>query len=353
MTSRNASTQSARPRPPKQRDYSFRDQALTFEELLNRFDGLCPRDYAQWTALCPAHADSNPSLSISVKDGKVVMHCHAGCDFDEICRELDVTQAEIARLRVTDDEIDALEGSESPASIGRRVTSPGSPTADSHDPGWAMQAEQFVAAVSDAMCEQLAEELGVAPEALRSLGLGWHDGRQCWTFPERDGRGQVIGISTRYRDGGKGFLNGGHRGLYYPAGWQPDSGSLLIVEGASDTAGGLSAGLSIVGRPSCTGGVKHLVELLRDAPADCKIVVVGEMDAKPDGSWPGKDGAVDVATQLATHLAREVGWILPPDGHKDLRAWLRHEQTNSVFPEAVDDEPSDDELDAIQPEEIA
>lgn len=343
----------ARPRPPQQRNYSFHDHVLTFEALLNSFDDLRPRDHAQWTALCPAHDDSNPSLSISVDDGKVLIKCHVGCDFDEICRELDVTQAEVARMRMTDDEIDALESAESPASIRQRVMTPGSREADSCDSHWKAQAEQLAAAATDAMCEELADELGVSSEALRSLGLGWHDKQQCWTFPERDGRGQVIGVSTRYPDGHKGFLKGGQRGLYYPAGWQPGSGALLIVEGASDTAAGLTAGLNTVGRPSCKGGVKHLIELLQESPVDCDVVVVGEMDAKPDGSWPGKDGAVDVATQLASHLARPVRWMLPPDGHKDLRAWLHHEQTSSIFPEAVDDEPDDDELDAYQPEEIA
>jgi hypothetical protein len=34
-----------------------------------------------WTARCPAHEDRNPSLSIrSGEGGKVLVHCHAGCD---------------------------------------------------------------------------------------------------------------------------------------------------------------------------------------------------------------------------------------------------------------------------------
>jgi hypothetical protein len=33
-----------------------------------------------WTARCPAHDDREPSLSIGDGDGKVLVHCHAGCD---------------------------------------------------------------------------------------------------------------------------------------------------------------------------------------------------------------------------------------------------------------------------------
>jgi hypothetical protein len=32
-----------------------------------------------WIARCPAHADKTPSLSITERDGKVLVHCHAGC----------------------------------------------------------------------------------------------------------------------------------------------------------------------------------------------------------------------------------------------------------------------------------
>src|SRR3954447_26341341 len=32
-----------------------------------------------WLARCPAHDDRNPSLSIRESDGKILVHCHAGC----------------------------------------------------------------------------------------------------------------------------------------------------------------------------------------------------------------------------------------------------------------------------------
>lgn len=33
-----------------------------------------------WMTRCPAHDDRNPSLSLRDIDGKVLVHCHAGCD---------------------------------------------------------------------------------------------------------------------------------------------------------------------------------------------------------------------------------------------------------------------------------
>src|SRR5260370_27954879 len=36
-------------------------------------------------ARCPAHDDRNPSLSINQRDGKWLLHCHAGCTPGAVC----------------------------------------------------------------------------------------------------------------------------------------------------------------------------------------------------------------------------------------------------------------------------
>jgi putative DNA primase/helicase len=41
-----------------------------------------------WSACCPAHDDHNPSLSITEKDGRVLVHCFAGCEQDAIIAAL-------------------------------------------------------------------------------------------------------------------------------------------------------------------------------------------------------------------------------------------------------------------------
>lgn len=41
---------------------------------------------------CPAHADRSPSLSVAEgRDGRVLVHCFAGCSVEEVCRALGLT----------------------------------------------------------------------------------------------------------------------------------------------------------------------------------------------------------------------------------------------------------------------
>ena len=45
-----------------------------------------------WIDTCPAHQDNNPSLSITYRDGKLLLKCFAGCSFDEIIRCVGVNE---------------------------------------------------------------------------------------------------------------------------------------------------------------------------------------------------------------------------------------------------------------------
>src|SRR5262249_1488199 len=157
---------------------------------------------------------------------------------------------------------------------------------------------------------------GQKPSAEEIKGLSI----QKRTFPERNGTGAVIGITCRYLDGEKKAWKGGKRGLFVPTGWREAGGPLLLVEGPSDTLAAVALNLAVIGRPSNTGGVEHLAELLRDFPSERRILVVAEYDANDKGEWPGRDGAVETATRLAKRLGRSVSRALPPNGSKDLPA---------------------------------
>jgi putative DNA primase/helicase len=57
---------------------------MSLEGVLARLHGVRPSG-AGWKALCPAHADKGPSLSVSEKAGKILLHCFAGCSAEAVC----------------------------------------------------------------------------------------------------------------------------------------------------------------------------------------------------------------------------------------------------------------------------
>lgn len=49
-----------------------------------------------WTACCPAHDDSSPSLSIGVgENGRILVNCHAGCEPEAVVRSIGWTMADL------------------------------------------------------------------------------------------------------------------------------------------------------------------------------------------------------------------------------------------------------------------
>src|SRR5262249_30652342 len=60
---------------------------MTAKGIAQRLGGC--RVGSAWMARCPAHDDRDPSLSIcESKDGKVLVHCHAGCDQNRVIAAL-------------------------------------------------------------------------------------------------------------------------------------------------------------------------------------------------------------------------------------------------------------------------
>ena len=185
---------------------------------------------------------------------------------------------------------------------------------------------------------KLAEQLRVSAEVLEQLGIGWrwgdvdrgkdlHDGD--WIYPMRDGSGQVVGVHRRLakpfmKDGkpvSKLMVQGSKLGLVYsPEHWSQGIGPILCPEGMSDTAALMTMGLGAVGRPSDRAGADDLAQLL--AATDRPILVVGENDMKPDGRWPGREGAIATAAKVAEGLQRDVMWAMVPEPAKDAREWM-------------------------------
>jgi hypothetical protein len=49
----------------------------------------------EWRALCPAHEDREPSLTVALKNGRVLLHCFAGCSTEAIVGALGLTASDL------------------------------------------------------------------------------------------------------------------------------------------------------------------------------------------------------------------------------------------------------------------
>ena len=65
------------------------------EKVLDRLDGVRDSN-GSWKALCPAHDDREPSLSVSEgDDGRALLNCFAGCETAEIVAELGLKMSDL------------------------------------------------------------------------------------------------------------------------------------------------------------------------------------------------------------------------------------------------------------------
>jgi putative DNA primase/helicase len=59
--------------------------------LLGRLEGVRPAGPRSWVARCPAHDDRDPSLSVSVKEGRILIYCFAGCAPEAVLQAVGLT----------------------------------------------------------------------------------------------------------------------------------------------------------------------------------------------------------------------------------------------------------------------
>ncbi len=286
---------------------------LTFVEFLRRLRGVRRSSDGSAVAVCPAHCDRNPSLSVREgDDGRVLLYCHAGCSFDEICKCLGISPWQLFPPRAS---CQSSSSSPTPLVVEANLELHGF-------------SEQCASSTTDAELEVLATQLGVTIASLRWLQVGWSPRDGAWTVPERRPDGWVVGIQLRAPDGSKRMITGSHRGLILPWEWWQYSGRVYLPEGASDVAALLTHGLPAIGRSSANGSITLLAELLR--PTTLTPVVLGENDAKPDGRWPGRDGAERCAHELAAALQRPVEIAFPPPAFKDVREFTQSIRTGAL-----------------------
>ncbi|MCH9656031.1 MAG: toprim domain-containing protein [Planctomycetes bacterium] len=278
----------------------------TLTELLGNLDKVSESGDG-WSSCCPNHPDSDPSLSVDIKlDGRIMVYCHRGCEFEDIVRSAGM---------LISDMFDTAPSTRSAVLPPRRIKDL-APRIKPVTRCWDVMQEQFQNQADAQSLGQLAEQLSVTVESLRSIGVGWCHRQNCWTFPERNGEQKICGFMRRYTDGKKLTLQGSQRGLTLPTDWNQPDQRLHICEGASDVAAAISCGWRAIGRPALGSGFDNLAILLKDEPA--QIVMVADNDSE----GVGRAGAEKLAQRLSNVLQKTVQTKTPPKQYKDLREYL-------------------------------
>ncbi len=188
--------------------------------------------------------------------------------------------------------------------------------------------------------KQLAVALGIPAVAVEKLlpGLEYvhFDGKPdnlepAFVFPMRDSAGRICGLAARHATTGKKkTLHGGHLGIIAPDGWRETEGTIFAPEGASDVAALTAMGLPALGRPSNKAGTQHLADLTTGF--DREVIVLGEMDLKSNGEFPGMAGATATAKKLASARRAAVCWSFCPGMTKDVRLWCAEQGLTAQSP---------------------
>ena len=69
---------------------------MTAEILISKLEKTKPTGPHRWQARCPAHDDKGPSLSVrELADGRVLVHCFAGCSVHEVVQAAGLELADL------------------------------------------------------------------------------------------------------------------------------------------------------------------------------------------------------------------------------------------------------------------
>jgi hypothetical protein len=258
------------------------------------------RNGANWEAKCPAHEDSDPSLSITQgEDGRVLLHCFAGCSQEAVVAAIGRTMADLFPE----------------ACPSRRRNGDGGSELPSHGPGTTYEYHD--------------EEGRVLFRVVRGP---LRDGKKTFGQNPPDGKGGWIK--------GPGAMDGVRRVLFrLPelVGADPDR-PIYIVEGEKDALNLAAIGLIATTNPGGAGkwgkceqqGDGRFSEALRGR----RVVIL------PDNDSSGRTHAVDLARRLFGLAASVKVLTLPrlPD-KGDVSDWLSAGGTRAELERMVEQVP--------------
>ncbi len=77
---------------------------MSIDTLISRLEGVKETGAGKYLSRCPSHDDRSPSLAISEgDDGRVLLHCFAGCETEDVLFAVGLTFADVMPERIGQD----------------------------------------------------------------------------------------------------------------------------------------------------------------------------------------------------------------------------------------------------------
>ncbi len=225
-----------------------------------------------YTALCPAHSDTNPSLSVKELDDRIVIHCFAGCEFSAILKALDLQ----------------------PDDLLFRKNGRYQDNTESRKPGIVAEYDYL-----DVSGNLLYQALRYEPKDFR---LRRPDGNGGWIWSLKDNTGQLVVPLVLYRL--PEVLEAIHA-----------SQQVFVTEGEKDANALRNLGLVATTNP--TGAGKWL-DIYSEQLEGAHVVIL------PDKDEPGRSHGRNVAKSLQGKAESVKTVELPGTDVKDVSDWIDH-----------------------------
>lgn len=290
---------------------------MTTSELLQRSFPNAKRCSQGWIAQCPAHEDRTPSLSIREgKDGRVLLHCHAGCSFQSV----------VAKLGLRSDDL-------FPPKLLNNLPPRTAMTKPTQTFDW----DRCVAGITDAEIAQLASARGYSVALInhliemKTIGLIHGD----WAFPVHSADGTIVGAHVCTHKGWR-YSPKGCTVRPLVLGDLSRANSVWIFESQWDAFSAMDAALwsesldsiaIVITRGAANGrAVDGLV------PSGKPALAFPQNDPiKPDGSSP----AINWLRAVTKAAGTPISVVNTPSDFKDLNDWFKSGDVALQFRDAV------------------
>jgi hypothetical protein len=162
----------------------------SIDDFLGLLKGVKPTGKDQWLALCCGHNDREPSLSIRLTDGKILIKCFAGCELMDILKPLGLEPKDLF-----------LNGREPGKGIGGYITG-GEPCEPVNTPPNRIENQltpPVLTGVNGVSLSALAQAKNLPVDFLKSLGVQDHKykGQSAIRIPYLNEAGELAAVRFR------------------------------------------------------------------------------------------------------------------------------------------------------------